>query len=483
MVKTPHTRHSKNRTEPLTIDLEADQVKREVPGDRSGDARTSGDNPGARDTPRASADTAGEETVAAKVETDASPEAAATAAPQKAGTPRSPEPKATGQPPFGRDAGKNAGASPSMPKEERPARAPVLAAGILGGVIALAAGGGLQWSGILPAPSAGNGDATQVETLRGEIAAIRRELAAMETGGGITQQDLADALAAPGRRIDELSGSLEGLKSDLETLRATLESGGGETPGIAAFGQRIDEIEAAIAALRQGADGVGQAELEGLERRTAAVEAGITELRDSMRQAIEVSGGATSRIAAIETRLEELAARVDEQADRPDMAAAIAASSLRSAIDRGSPFTAELDTYVAISPASEAAKELREYAVQGVATRASIALAAEQAAIAMIDAAEPPSSEGGFFARLWESAQSLVKVRPIGDVAGSDVPAIVARIEAAIGTGDYGRAAAEYDTLPDAPKAAGADFMKTVAARDAVDQLVARIMAESLAAS
>jgi hypothetical protein len=69
------------------------------------------------------------------------------------------------------------------------------------------------------------------------------------------------------------------------------------------------------------------------------------------------------------------------------------------------------------------------------------------------------------FQRLLSSAESLVKVRPIGAVEGKGVPETVARMEAAVRQGDYTRALAEYDTLPDAVKAAGAGFAEKLKAR------------------
>ena len=50
------------------------------------------------------------------------------------------------------------------------------------------------------------------------------------------------------------------------------------------------------------------------------------------------------------------------------------------------------------------------------------------------------------------SAESLVKVRPIGAVEGAGVPETVARMEVAVKPGDYAKALAEYDTLPEPPR-------------------------------
>ena len=51
--------------------------------------------------------------------------------------------------------------------------------------------------------------------------------------------------------------------------------------------------------------------------------------------------------------------------------------------------------------------------------------------------------------RLLASAESLIKVRPIGAVEGETVPAKVARMEVAVKAGDFAKAIAEYETLPE----------------------------------
>ncbi len=51
-------------------------------------------------------------------------------------------------------------------------------------------------------------------------------------------------------------------------------------------------------------------------------------------------------------------------------------------------------------------------------TRADIAKAFPDAANAMVAAAAPADENAGFFQRLLSSAESVVKVRPVGEVAG-----------------------------------------------------------------
>jgi hypothetical protein len=67
----------------------------------------------------------------------------------------------------------------------------------------------------------------------------------------------------------------------------------------------------------------------------------------------------------------------------------------------------------------------------------------------MLRAARPARAENGdILDRLARGAASLVRIRPAGETAGEDAPALVSRIEAALQRGDLMEALALYDRLP-----------------------------------
>ena len=92
----------------------------------------------------------------------------------------------------------------------------------------------------------------------------------------------------------------------------------------------------------------------------------------------------------------------------------------------------------------------------------------------------PVREDAGVFARLLTSAESLVKVRPVGAVEGAGVPETVARMEVAVDQGDYAQALAEYETLPEPARKVGAAFAAMLRARveaeKQVDSLVSSAM-------
>ena len=70
--------------------------------------------------------------------------------------------------------------------------------------------------------------------------------------------------------------------------------------------------------------------------------------------------------------------------------------------------------------------------------------------------ASPVGEDAGFFERLLSSAESLVKVRPIGDVEGDSVPANGrAHGSRAFKAGELAKAIAEFETLPEAAEGGG----------------------------
>ncbi|RUW66320.1 phage tail protein, partial [Mesorhizobium sp. M4B.F.Ca.ET.049.02.1.2] len=207
--------------------------------------------------------------------------------------------------------------------------------------------------------------------------------------------------------------------------------------------------------------------------------AGLDALVKSAGEAAKAEDG---RLAALEQSVSQLSGKVEAQASQPKIAMAIAASALKSALDRGAPFAAELETFAAISPDAPEIATLRAYAEKGVSTRTDIAAEVDAAANAMVAAATPVDENAGFLQNLMSSAESLVKVRPIGAVEGKGAPETVARMEVAVNQGDYAKALSEYDTLPEAVKAAGADFAGKLKARLEVEKLIDSLIAGAMKA-
>ncbi|GLS39839.1 tail protein [Mesorhizobium tianshanense] len=505
MVKTPKMRHSKSRREPVTIELEPGAVSRVADEDavkaRTEGARTEGDQAEGAQTEEAKVEEAASQPEAPDEpvhadQTDLEPWEHADAVPPAEGNVGGPEgPKSTY--PAGSEASANrafdysfddasakasvtgasgtgASGSEEAPKEAQtrnddmaaqPKRGGIngIAAGIVGGVIALAAAGGLQFAGLLGAPGSGG---VSLDGVNGEIAALKTEIAGLKDTAGNS-----DGSA----EVDGLSSALDQVKADVAALKSAVEQGGaGDTAGFEALGDKVRQIETAVAALGE-AGNTAPADLGPLNEKLAGLDAAV-------KSAGEATTAQESRLAALEQSVSQLSGKVEAQAGQPKIALAIAASALKAALDRGAPFAAELETFAAISPDAPEIAILRPHAEKGVPTRADIAAEVAAAANAMVAASAPVDQNAGFLQNLLSSAESLVKVRPIGAVEGAGAPETVARMEVAVNQGDYAKALSEYDTLPEAAKAAGAEFAGKLKARIEVETQVDALIAGAMKA-
>jgi len=490
MVKTPKMRHSKSRREPVTIELEPGAVSRIVDEDA---VKASAEDVKAEEA--VSQPEVPEEPVHAdQVDLEPWEHADAAVASQQAETEALAEAKGATErdssypgsdaPPSRaktsdysfEDASPKAGATKDaarkaetrdQPMAVQPKRSGIngIAAGIIGGVIALVGAGGLQFAGLLGGPGSGAGGVS-LDGVNGEIASLKTEISGLKEAGGNT-----DASA----KVDGLSAALDQVKTDVAALKSAVEQGGaGDNAGLAALGDKVKQIETAVAALSQ-AGNAAPVDLGPLNEKLAGLDALV-------KSAGEAAKAQEGRLTALEQSVSQLSGKVEAQASQPKIALAIAASALKAALDRGAPFAAELETFAAISPDAPQIATLRAYAEKGVPTRTDIAAEADAAATAMVAAATPVDENAGFLQNLLSSAESLVKVRPIGAVEGAGAPETVARMEVAVNQGDYAKALSEYATLPEAVKTAGADFAGKLKARIEVETQVDALIAGAMKA-
>lgn len=481
MVKPPKIRHSKSRKDPVTIELGPDEVSR-IPDELRGDAdpATVVDEQAAPPSSAAPSDTAQAPTTAEEQVGETPVSADGPAAEPGAGSaeageaathtdPQAEQPTDDMSKLFARDAEKRsqAAAPAAQAQTSRRGGVSMLVAGLIGGFIALAGAGALQWSGAFaPGQIAVGEQAAELDALRAEIAALRQQ----------------SGQAAPDPRIEELDGQIAALRSEIAELGS---APGSAPPPLDEINTRLAELEGRLASLGQGTGAASDEAVAALEQRLATLEglkqqiAGIDQATRTVGENVAALG---ARVEQLEGRLADFSQQLEEQAAQPQMAAAVAAAALKSAIDRGGPFAAELETYAAVAPETPELAELRAFAEIGVPTRAQLAAQVPDAAAAMAAAARPIDPNAGIFDRLISSAGALVDVRPVGPVRGNAPGAIVARLEQAVLDGDLAAALAEYEKLPQAAKDAGAEFIAKARARQQTDALVGKALAGALKA-
>jgi len=399
------TRRPKPKKEPATIDLTAEEASVAEPV-RSNDS----DN-----GIEASPETSIEESQASETAASSLPPQSQDAEAEAAPVPTSTETETKPDPTFGRQDEAAAETQPEpRVRASSPATSTLIAAGIFGGLVALALAGSMQYAGYLPAATRSPDASADIQSLRQEIEALRQATASPPAAAAADPQLVS--------RIDAL-----------ESLLA----------------QRPDDTA--------------------LQERLASVEQQLQSAQAETRETVSAN---TARLGELQGRLDQAEAKLNEPGAEEAAARAIAAAALKAAIDRGGTFTAELDTFSAVAPDSQVAGQLRPYAAEGVPTRVQLVERFASARDAILDAVSGPEENQNIASRLMSSAFSVVKVRRTGDAEGDSPEAVVARMENALKTGDLVAAASEWNALPQPARDASANFKQALDARIAVDGLV-----------
>jgi hypothetical protein len=416
-------RHSKSTDEPVTIDLDAQEIA------SSADAEKDGREP-VEATESVNAETA-PEPAEPIFEEDRLPEEKTYEETSYGDTaPEHPAPDE--QPPAYSHA-----PEPVEPVLEQPRQqgntSGLIAAGIVGGLIALAGAGAIQYAGFLPGSSS----------------------------------------PVPTQEISSLSGEIDGLKQSVAKLASAPPPAAIDD----ALAKRVEALEAAAKAAPTTTSGADSATTDALNQKLADLTAELEQLRGTVTQATEQRA---SNGAEIEQRLADAEKKLNEPRQDVAVAKAIAAAALKAAIDRGGPFVAELDTFAGVSPDDPVATDLKQFAETGVPSRAELIREVPDVATAIIGSVNKTDPNQSWSDRLISGAKSLVTVRPVGNIEGDSVEAIAARLEDKVKNGDLPGAATEWNTLPSDAKQASAAFKQSLEARIRVEELVGSALSKAV---
>lgn len=322
----------------------------------------------------------------------------------------------------------------------------------------------------------GGGDA--VATLTPRLAAIEtqlRDLALRPAPAGIDPKaldavsarlaKLETALSAPRPAVTDPGllgrlGSVEGL------IRPLSDS-------IVALARRTDESDAAVRNIRARADTAAAAiaELQNAARGNSADHGEIAKLMD--------------RVAALEkadrVSADQIAKAASARNDRP-VRLAVAATALRTAVERGDTFAAELATVKPLTDNAAAIAALEPFAATGVPGSTVMSRELLTALPVMQRAAGAVTRDGGILDRLQANAEKLVRIRPVEEVPGEDSGAILSRIEVKAAHGDIAGAQAELAKLTPSVRAPALAWIAKAEARARALDASRRLAADALAA-
>ena len=363
-----------------------------------------------------------------------------------------------------------------------------LVAAIIGGIISLGGYYGLTTTGMIEAGGRADLQALQSadEATKSRLASLEADLTgdsgiAAKLGGAdkrITSLEagaakLTDSLTA----LPNLSKRLDGLASDLSAAKAAIAAGGaGDGAAVAAMQSTVaalaKESRGAIADLRQAekdlltalsalqdrvaaldqqvkagvgsntASGDAEAALKAIADRLAALETATKQVPDKVAALNDQFTALQSRTEGLATELKSLSEITGQDSDATAAAQAVTVAALNRAVMSGKPYAAELKAVSAFVEDTESMEPLRAFAEKGIATRSDLIAAFPAAARSVLE--QIGSNDDGIMARFWSNAQKVVSVRPTGNVEGDGPAAVIARIEAALGSGDLAAAHKEW---------------------------------------
>jgi hypothetical protein len=295
------------------------------------------------------------------------------------------------------------------------------------------------------------------ERLVSEVAALDSRLAeGLTAGSGATVQiaTLKEGNLRLGRDIEGLKLTSERLEQSIGGVRGSTEEIRTEiqklTDADGATTKRIDSLSADLTSAlgqRVTVDDLAKS-LEPLSAKLAAVEADIGTLKTN------------------ESSRNEAASRI---------LLSLELTNLRRAIERGGSFAKEMAAVRAIAPKDLDLAPLAQHAEAGLPSVASLEGGFVAAANAALDAERTGDPEASVIDQLWSGAQSIVRIRKTGEVAGNTTEAVVARMEQRLAQSDLEGVSREAADLGEKPKAAMAFWLGQVEARLTVDRSLASI--------
>lgn len=372
---------------------------------------------------------------------------------------------------------------------EGPGFGRLAAAGLIGALITGGFAVGAQVAGLVPAPNR-----TVSPDVQNRLAAMDqalKDLAARPvppTGSPAPAVDLA-----PLRR--QIETAVTGLEQRLKTLEESRPAtpGDGTTtppPDLAPLLREIESLKASVATLDQARPETPApaVDMAAIEAQTRAALQPLGSRLDALEARLQASGteskGLGDSLQALGTRIATIeATRTEGDAMGRRAALIVGLQLLRSAVERGAPFVAELTAARALGAEAAGLQPLEAAASAGLPTRAQLAQRFTALAPALMRAApQAPAAGGGLIDRLAASAQGLVRVRPVGETAGDDAGATIARAEAKLARGDLAGALADVEKLPAPVLAAAKDWVAEARARLAADNALQGLTSQALAA-
>jgi hypothetical protein len=324
-----------------------------------------------------------------------------------------------------------------------------LAAGVVSGIAVAAVIVALQATGhwpvseaappAAPAPAASND--TAIADLTAQVNKIQSALAAQKP-----DPTLATQLAAVQATTKSLGDSLTALSGKVDQTNAAAQS---------AQAQAKTASDTASATRNAAQSGVSRSDLDALTGRVAALEGTVKSLSDAVSH--QAANDGTARMMVV-------------------------TEALRAAVERGTPFQAELAAAKTLGVDQTLLAPLAPFAASGVPSAAALGKELATLSPALTEAVEPKQTQSTFLDRIEVNAQRLVRSTPLDAPAGDDPRSVAIRIGFDASHGDIDAALADIAKLPDAAKTIAAPWVQKAQARNAALAASLKLTANALAA-
>ncbi|WP_273717363.1 MULTISPECIES: COG4223 family protein [Bartonella] len=311
--------------------------------------------------------------------------------------------------------------------------------GILGGIIALGIFVGLQWAGLF----------SSVEN----------------SAGGKKVLQIAEAAKSQGEETRE---QLERMIQEIDALKTEFSSFSSQQFKTMKNDELLQkESRKAFAILEE--------KVKALEE---AVQTFVGESKE-IETALSVGQSNANDLASLKKQLESLQEEITvKNSEKKEINTALftAISSLKNAVERGGSYNNELKLLQQLSPSIDGLDVLQKTATVGLPSSAQLSVDFAHVADAIVGTQNIVASDAGFFDRILAWIKGLVVSRPIGNVEGMTLGAIVARMEVAIQAGDHEKALSEWQSLPQSAKDVSKDFVQKLERHIAIQQLLQQLL-------
>lgn len=370
---------------------------------------------------------------------------------------------------------------------------PATLSAAVGAIVAILAVLGLATSGMLSAlmPEQDGSQAERLTFAEEQVSEALVGFNALNT----QVTDLQARLDSAATRSDNNDDLITSRQDELETLLADLPAPA-EVPDLDLSGieARIDQLDSRIAALRSGASSEQaeslstelsdlRSDLTALSQQVTVLDTRVADLDTNLQVTSEGLLSEGEVITALQAQLADLQAEPAlPSSDTQLLRLPLALSGLETALEAARPFSAELQSLLALVPDLSASGELMAAAETGLPAPGRIVTDFSRAVPALM-AARPADPDAGIWDSLWSRAQALLAIRPTGETGDDPVIDTLARAEQAVADRQFTTAATALAALPAPMRQAAGETGEQIALMAEAQQLLSEARASVLAAS